>query len=498
MVEISKIIEQNPWWKGKEFPFWKYDEHLSNYDDAKYKIKRKFIFAQPNNIYSISGPRQAGKTTWIKLMIWNLLELKEVDASAICYFSCDLLISRSRKELRKVIDYFLEKLGRFDKGYIFLDEVSFVRDWAFEIKNLADMGKLGKICIFLSGSPLGVKEIEFLPGRHIEGNRYFLKPLTFRNFILNLDEYSISLLTSDEKIKDGIILLKRKLEENWLTLEESFEEIKEKFELLLPFKDTLDFLLNFYIRTGGFPKSIESYIKNKRIDRRDYETIINVILSDISKRERSEDIAKQILYAIIKRLGSAYDFRAITKDTEEGISVNTVIDYLRMFEDSFLIKVLYSYDFDTRQKRQKGNKKIYFTDPFLLYAILSWIEGKDGFEVTENMLASEEKTSVILESLVLSLLQRTKEIPLIRDSSTFLWFYYDRRGEIDFIFKQETGNYLGIEAKYQPEVSRKVVEVDKVANYIILSKDTFELSNRIVIIPISLFLALVKSSDFHL
>jgi predicted AAA+ superfamily ATPase len=232
--------------------------------------------------------------------------------------------------------------------------------------------------------------------------------------------------------------------------------------------------------------------------RRDYETIINVILSDISKRERSEDIAKQILYAIIKRLGSAYDFRAITKDTEEGISVNTVIDYLRMFEDSFLIKVLYSYDFDTRQKRQKGNKKIYFTDPFLLYAILSWIEGKDGFEVTENMLASEEKTSVILESLVLSLLQRTKEIPLIRDSSTFLWFYYDRRGEIDFIFKQETGNYLGIEAKYQPEVSRKVVEVDKVANYIILSKDTFELSNRIVIIPISLFLALVKSSEFHL
>jgi hypothetical protein len=34
MVEISKIIEQNPWWKEKEFPFWKYDEHLSNYDNA--------------------------------------------------------------------------------------------------------------------------------------------------------------------------------------------------------------------------------------------------------------------------------------------------------------------------------------------------------------------------------------------------------------------------------------------------------------------------------
>jgi predicted AAA+ superfamily ATPase len=78
MVEISKIIEQNPWWKGKEFPFWKYDEHLSNYDNAKYKIKRKFIFAQYNNIYSISGPRQAGQTAWIRSIIWHILELKKL------------------------------------------------------------------------------------------------------------------------------------------------------------------------------------------------------------------------------------------------------------------------------------------------------------------------------------------------------------------------------------------------------------------------------------
>jgi hypothetical protein len=77
MVEISKIIEQNPWWKGKEFPFWKYDEHLSNYDNAKYKIKRKFIFTQLNNIYSISGPRQAVDATRLKrrgfVLLYNTL-----------------------------------------------------------------------------------------------------------------------------------------------------------------------------------------------------------------------------------------------------------------------------------------------------------------------------------------------------------------------------------------------------------------------------------------
>jgi predicted AAA+ superfamily ATPase len=498
MVEISKIVDQNPWWKGKEFPFWNYDEYLSKYENAKFKATRKFFLPKSGEIYSISGPRQAGKTTWIKITIRRLLELKEIDNSSICYFSCDTLLSRSRKELRKVIDYFLERLAKFDKGFIFLDEVSYVRDWAFEIKNLADTGKLSKISLFLSGSPLGVKEVEFLPGRHVEGNRFFLKPLSFREFILSLDENSISLLTSNEKVRNEVILLKKKLEDNWLTLEESFEIMKEKSDLILPFKDTLDFLLSFYIRTGGFPNSIESYLKEKRIDRKIYETIINVILSDISKRGKSEDIAKQIFYAIIKRLGSAYDFRALTKDIEEGISVNTIIDYLKTFEDSFIIKILYSYDFEKKQKRQKGNKKIYFTDPFLFYSTLSWIEGKDGFEIAENLLAHEEKISAILEMLVFSSLGRTKEIPLMRESSSFLWFYYDRRGELDFIFKKESGDYHGIEVNYRPEVSKKVIEIPSLKNYLILSKDTFELDEKITIIPISLFLSLIKSSDFYL
>jgi predicted AAA+ superfamily ATPase len=502
MVEISKIIEQNPWWKDGKFPFWKYDEHLARYGAAKFKVHRKFVPPQPNNIYSISGPRQAGKTTSIKLMIKNLLDTKEIDASSICYFSCDTLLSRSRKELRKVIDYFLERLAKFDKGFIFLDEVSYVKDWAFEIKNLADLGRLSKISLFLSGSLLGIKEVEFLPGRHVEGNRYFLKPLSFREFVLNILNLDVShllyFLSSDVKLIEGLALLKEKLEKNWLTLDESFEIIKERVESLLPFKDVLDFLLNFYLRSGGFPSSVESYLVNKKIERKIYETIINVILSDISKRGKSEDIAKQVLYALIKRIGSAYDFRALTKDLEEGISVNTIIDYIRVFEDSFLIKTLYSYDFEKKQKRQKGNKKVYFTDPFLFYSILSWLEGKDGFEITENVLASEEKLSQILEMITFSSLQRTKEIPLIKDSSTFLWFYYDKKGEIDFILKQEGNEYLGIEVKYQPEVSKKIRETPAVKNYIVLSKDTFEASEKILIAPISLFLALIKSSDYHL
>jgi predicted AAA+ superfamily ATPase len=84
-----------------------------------------------------------------------------------------------------------------------------------------------------------------------------------------------------------MMILKKKLRENYLTLEESFELIKEKLELILPFKDILDFLLGFYLRTGGFPSPIENYLREGVIDKKNYETIVNIILSDISKRNKS-------------------------------------------------------------------------------------------------------------------------------------------------------------------------------------------------------------------
>jgi predicted AAA+ superfamily ATPase len=497
MVEISKIIEQNPWWKGIDFPWYSFDEKIREYENAIFKTRRNFsLNISPNNIYTISGPRQVGKTTYIKLLIKNFILKKGFDPKSICYFSCDTLTSNSRKELRKVLDYFIERLQKFRVGYIFLDEVSYVKDWSIEIKNLADSGKLENICLIVTGSPLGVKEIEYLPGRKIEGNRYFFKPLTFRDFILSLDIDRY--VSPNPEVIESILKLKKILRTNFLTLEEDFEKIKEKVELLIPYKNELDFLFDFYLRTGGFPFSIENYLREKKVEKKCYETIINIILSDLGKRGRSENIGKQILNAIVKRLGTAYDFRAISRDTEEGISVDTVINYLELFENSFLIKILYSYDFNKKQKRIKGNKKIYFTDPFLFYSILSWLEGKNGFDITEEILSKEEKLSYILESIVLSTLEKTKEIPIIKKSDSFLWFYYDKK-EIDFVFKKDSGKFIGIEVKYRPEVSEKdVYKIKEVKNYIILSKDSFEIGEDTIVVPITVFLSLIKSSDYHL
>ena len=130
MVQMSRIIEQNSWWKGEEFI--KFDKKLIELENARFKVRRRNIELQANNIYAIYGPRQSGKTTFIKSTIKNLLR-GGTEPSSICYFDCDNLIAGSRTELRKVIDFFLEKMLSTEKGYIFLDEVNFVKDWLYRM-----------------------------------------------------------------------------------------------------------------------------------------------------------------------------------------------------------------------------------------------------------------------------------------------------------------------------------------------------------------------------
>ncbi len=59
--------------------------------------------------------------------------------------------------------------------------------------------------------------------------------------------------------------------------------------------------------------------------------------------------------------------------------------------------------------------------------------------------------------------------------------------------------FIGIEVKYRPDVSEKdFYKIKEVKNYIILSKDLFEIRKDTIVVPITVFLSLIKSSDYHL
>lgn len=62
----------------------------------------------------------------------------------------------------------MDKLATHERVHIFLDEVNFVRDWAIEIKRIADGDKFDRVTVMCTGLPLG---LEFTRMNSLAGDR---------------------------------------------------------------------------------------------------------------------------------------------------------------------------------------------------------------------------------------------------------------------------------------------------------------------------------------
>src|SRR3989344_8861053 len=113
----------NPWWKGKEYI--NTDKHIKEFESKKYKWQPdllKKIKLSPNNLFSLRGPRQVGKTTLLKLIIKNLLN-SGINKKAIFFWNCDELLDF--RELSSVLREYIEfsKISNIIEKYLFLDEI---------------------------------------------------------------------------------------------------------------------------------------------------------------------------------------------------------------------------------------------------------------------------------------------------------------------------------------------------------------------------------------
>ena len=490
MVKAEQIIGQNKWWAlGKDFSL--SDKQVLDFNSAILKIARSPILLKKDTIYIIYGPRRVGKTTFIKNTISELL-VKGAKKDKISYFSCDALVSNSKEELTAALDFLLEKQPNF----LFIDEINVVKNWEQIIRFLFDQGKFKECSVVITGSPFGVREM--LPGRNV--NKYFIKPATFRDFVRNLAEQTANQELQNVLAESGFgrdeIKSIEKLKE--LLGKQGFEirQICRNAERVIPFLPVLKKLFAVYLHTGGFPSVINSYLRfvsgrDNRLDE-EYAMIVDMLIDTLKKRGKSETIAKQIINAVAEKMTSRYGFREITKATEEKTNQVTVIDYLHHLEDVFFLSIIYSYDFSKKMPRWKGDKKIYFTDPFIFYAIRKNLAGKDGPALTEQLLS--EEAPAILEGLAANLLIQTLEEPFVKTSDAFIWFYYTATGkEIDFIYKQE--EYWAIEIKSGKPA--KMLSIPEVKNYVLLADD-FGCENKLARLPPLVFFLLIEKNKRHL
>ena len=498
MVRISEINSQNPWWSQGE-AFVQYDKTLERARPIFFGRRR--INLEKGDIAILRGPRQVGKTTYIKDTVIRLLK-KGVPARNILYLSLDFFTSR--REMRNAINYFRESRRDASHIYLLLDEITTLEDWNLELKTMADLGLLKKGSILATGSnAIKLKQkTELLPGRGLEGNEYFVKPLNFRDFVLRSIDY-LSQHISDKEFVSNLKRLQLALSDVSIDLNSDLKEMLSKFETILPYKGELGFLFQLYLTTGGLPGVVNHYLKNRFEAHKDEmnqsiaEIYIRDILGDLNRLQKQESITRQLLKAIIERYSSRYSFSKLSRQIER--THVTTIDYLQYMEDSFICFVHYAYDFNKKDVKAKGDKKVYFFDPFILHTARSYLEGTGVWDVIRKSQDDDRSIGKLVEGTVISHLRSYGEIPLLKKGHTFLWFYYDKsKKELDAIMKSNS-QILGFEIKFQSQVESKTIKrIDPVKKCILLTKDNVGIEDDLIMIPTDVFLSLLPKSDKNL
>lgn len=426
-MEISQLTEQNPWWidKARILEDSKIKEALSR----KHKIT--YEFEEKNTL--LVGPRQVGKTTFLKLFIKHLID-SNTDPKRILYFSCEPL--RDFNELIEIAR--LSDTLIAGKKYLFFDEITFVPEWQRAVKYLLDT-PLGKDkTIYITGSSSIALKKETFPGRAIETRHMY--PLSFKEFC--------EIFGSDA--------LKKELHNK------KSDEMEKRANQLIFYYEEIKGLFAKYIQCGGFPRSAYELMEKNRISEETKEILWKWFIADIAKIERSERIASSVLIGVIKNYCSRFSLNSIAKETEIGSHV-TVRDYLEILEELFVLRSVFPLDLKTLTEKFKKMRKVYFIDPFIYHVFKEKLTG---------IKTTEEELPKIVEGIVAEhLFRKFGKV-----------FCLAGKREIDFYVKQ-----IAIELKWQSKVKKTDFPKTDIKNKILLTKDDFEFGD-VTLIPASIFL----------
>ena len=477
---INHLINQNIWWQSKSL--------IAN-DPKIREFSRQGIQWEPAlmdqfdlstfHIYTLRGPRQVGKTTMLKLMIKKLLDNPQISKKQVLYYSSDNI--DSYKEIIELLETYFGFINGLpnppERAFIFLDEITGIKQWQRGIKYLVDTGVLENTAIILSGSSASDLRtgIERLPGRRGSGTNLdkILLPASFREFVSLVSPETFSLLSNAPPF-DPFKITK-----------ELYQELHAlKVHLVL-----LNRLLNRYLLSGGFLRAINRHSQNNTIDPDVYELYLQWIRGDIVKAGKNERTARQIVSELLKISVSTFGWDTIAKKIDVGAH-KTVSEHILSLEDSFVLRVLYQVDLNTGMPRIKKMKKAYFSDPFILWTLRGWTEGWLIFyEKSCEKVRDELFKSCLAEMLVANALFRQYQST---DWTRANIMFFRNKGEIDFLIKKDE-RLMPVEVKYQKNAGISDIRLMRklgFRNGIIVSRETFFYEDGFMGIPLGIFLVI--------
>lgn len=319
----------------------------------------------------VTGMRRVGKTTLLRQLY------EEIESGNKLFLDLENPLNRKyfeTNDYEKIIDEF-KLLGYkpSDKGFIFLDEIQFIKNIPSVIKYLVDHYK---IKFFLSGSASYYQKNLF--SESLSGRKYLfeLYPLTFREF-LRLKNIEIILPQAREKLSEA-----------------TFQTINRHYDE--------------YILFGGFPGVVQKESAGEK------KMMMEDIFSSYFQLEvvqlgdfRKVNVVRDLMLLMMQRTGSRLDVQKLS--SELGVARETLNNYLSFFENTYFLKLIRPFT-SNRNSEIRSMPKFYLCDTGFVNRFARVSDG------------------VLFENAVFSALRTRGEINYYRRKSGT---------EIDFIINRE-------------------------------------------------------------
>lgn len=305
-------------------------------------MNKMLAYKDTEFIKVITGIRRCGKSSLLKLLKEKILE--EDNKANIIYMNFESFEFDDIVNYKDMYNKIKEKMNKNEKNYILLDEVQRVVEWEKAVNALAvDFNS----DIYITGSNAYLLSSElstFLSGRYVEIK---VLPLSFKEFL------------DFTKFEDNI------------NIEDKFIE---------------------YLKFGGMPGIIT--LKNKE---NLYENAIRgiyntVFMKDVIERNKLVDatLLEKILKFLMSNIGSLISSKKIADFlTSQGTKIthNTVLNYLKMLENAYIIYKVPRYDIKGKEIL-KTLEKYYIVDTGIRNIILGFRDSDWG-HIIENIVYFE-------------------------------------------------------------------------------------------------------------
>jgi len=339
-----RLAVENPWWEEPH----QVASHFAGWTPRPY-LDLFFPLLESRDVRRavvLMGPRRVGKTVMIHHAIQRLLG-HGTSPDRILYVSVDhplyngLALERFLDLHRQANGVDLGSAG----GYVFFDEIQYLRDWERHLKALVDTyPRLRCVASGSAAAALRLKSTESGAGRFTD---FLLPPLTFYEYLELVGEGG--LVDVDARGRPEVADLRR---------------LNERFF--------------HYLNVGGYPEAVLSaeiqadparFIKGDIIDK--------VLLRDLPSLYGIRDV--QELNALFTTLAfnTAGEVSLEELAKRSGVTKNTLKRYIEYLEAAFLIRVVHRVDRRGRRFQRATSFKVYLTNPSMRSALFAPVTPED-------------------------------------------------------------------------------------------------------------------------